>query len=121
MAFQPMQSFNPSMFGNVGHMQNADPMDIGVIQHCAEQAVLFARNNPMNPQAQQQAAWWAERLAAAQRHQMQMMMQQQQASMPMPAPAAPQAQAPPPAFGAGAPTATSLPGGTGPTEAQAVH
>ena len=55
---------------------NVDMNDLSMLHYYAEQASLYARNNPQNFQAQQQALWWAERRAA-------LMMQQQQAQMNM--------------------------------------
>ena len=47
-------------FGNT----NDDMNDLNRLNFYAEQASLFARNNPTNVQAQPQALWWAERRAA---------------------------------------------------------
>ena len=117
MAVQPM------FVNNVGLPQHdvmtADSMSDDMLRHCAEQAAAFAQHNPYNPQAQQQAAWWAERLAAKQRAALaQLWLQQQQ----------PQAQASAPTLTpsfqpglAAAPPAPGQMGASGQIRSSAIH
>ena len=90
MAFQP----SSQMFGmNVNVQSNVDPNQVAYL---ADQAARYAQGNPGNPQAQQQALYWAGQLAQIQQAHLQAqqaLMQQMQQQQPQPG-AAPPSTAP---------------------------
>ena len=69
----------PQAFADVSHGDKLNMLN-PMADHFAQQSLLFASNNPMNPDAQRTAQYWAQ-ISQRRAHYLQMMASQQPAGM----------------------------------------